>query len=187
MRVLDINPEDYRAEYQRHGWLHVKDGATREFMDWAQSERRRLIQAEDQSMERLHFKGKKKQYLFEFPDEDSLSTLLDDVAVITGLPREGWMLSERHIKAYAVEAKSRVPAHKDRLQSELVLGFVLEATEDSHVVGYPHDLLTVNPFSSTADWRNSLDEEDLPENALRDVEPTRVFARPGDVHMFRGN
>jgi len=39
----------------------------------------------------------------------------------------------------------------------------------SKVVAYPDDELDINPFNTTALWRDSLDDDRLPERVLRDM------------------
>jgi len=109
------------------------------------------------------------------------------MAKTASLPMDKFTLCERHIKVYESNAKAHVPAHKDRVAAQLTVGLPLNIPEGSHIVLWPDDQLTINPLNSTALWRTSLDEKDLPENVLKDIEPVRVYAEPGDVVLFRGN
>ncbi len=187
MRIFNtsVSPADYTSDYLTKGYAHIKNGIHKDFLKFTQDT---LAQQKGKrDMKEWEFKGKKKQYLFEFPEEDSIEKIFDYVATVANLPRNKMTLCERHLKDYESDAKPFVPPHKDRLQAELTVGIPLHIPKKSHVVLYPDNELTINPYSSTAEWRDSLDEDQLPENLLKNIEPVKVYAQPGDIILFRGN
>lgn len=52
---------------------------------------------------------------------------------------------------------------------------------------FPKSELEINPYNTTALWRSSLDDQDLPDNVLKDIQPLKLDVRPGDVVLFRGS
>lgn len=187
MQVFRADPEEYREVYADRGYVHIAGAISPAFLEHV----RRCAadkQAQRQAMKEWEFKNKKQQYLFDFPEEsDFPEGVYAFVAAVTGLPLETLTLCERHIKVYEDVAESNPPPHKDRLASEVAVGIPLEVREGSDVILYPDDELTINPFSSTALWRSSLDESELPENRLRELEPVRLHVKAGDAILFRGN
>lgn len=187
MRILDFKGEDHAQEYAERGYVVVRNGINPDFLAFAQARAREQM-GSDADLEEWKFEGKKLQFLFDFPESSGYpDELFDAVAAIAGLDREKLTLCERHIKAYIGEAPENPPAHKDRSASELTFGIPLMIPEGSHLMLYPEHQLEENPFNSTALWRESLDEDQLPENTLREIEPLRVETPPGTAVMFRGS
>ena len=183
MDAFDFNPADYRSAYQSRGYVHIAGGVSQPFLQYAQAFHRQC----GADLPEFKFKGKKQQFLFEFPVSECLAGIKDMVASVTGLDRARLTLCERHIKAYETSAKADPPPHKDRVASEVAVGLPLIVGEGSEVVIYPDDELTINPFNSTALWRSSLDEEQLPEKVLAGKRSVSLNTQPGDVLMFRGS
>lgn len=187
-RIFEFEPSDYAAEYRRNGFVHVPGGASPEFMDYAlRFANTKIDESGDAELGRWQFKGKKLQFLMEFEENsDYPQGLYQAVATVAGLDVERMMIGERHIKVYDPEADPAPPPHKDRMASEVTVGVGLDVPEDSRVILYPDHHLTVNPYQTTKEWRDTLDEQDLPENALAGLDPVEVDVRPGDVVMFAG-
>jgi len=187
MKTFQFDPQEYRNEYAAKGYLHIKNGVSTDFIDYVKTSTQELLANKNNSLSQWHYKDKKRQYLFEFPDDDTCKSLLTDVAHLAGLCVKKTTLCERHIKAYEDVAEKMPAPHKDRLQSEATVGLPIVTSPESYLFAYPHDQLAVNPFSSSAQWRSSLDEADLPEAVLQNIEPVRLYAQPGDVVVFRGS
>lgn len=184
MKTFRFTPADYSVDYQRHGYVHIRGGLEPDFLLYAQQ----FHEREKSALAEFEFKGKKQQFLFEFAQgSDWPEGVKDAVAQVTGLDRTRLTLCERHIKAYDPAAAATPPPHKDRLASEVATGIPLFVASGSRVVLYPDDELTINPFNSTALWRDSLDEERLPERVLEGKRVVELDVEPGDVLMFRGS
>lgn len=187
MRIFSFNAADYARDYETNGYAHVKGGVEPEFLKFALQQYQRLASS-SADMKEWEFKGKKLQFLFEFPENsDWPKGVKDAVATVAGLPKDRVTLCERHLKAYNSTAVEEPPAHKDRAASQVTVGLPLVVPEGSHLKLYPEHRREMNLFGSTALYRTSLDEEDLPENALAQVEPLRIEVPPGDVILFRGS
>lgn len=187
VKVFLFPPERYTEEYRKHGYVLVRNGVSPEFLGYARKTLEDLVE-QNRSMKEFEFAGKKQQFLFEFPKEsDYPDGVFEVVARLAGLRRDKMMLCERHLKVYDRNAPSHPPPHKDRVASQVAVGIPLVVPNGSYVVLYPNDHLMINPLNTTADWRESLDEEQLPENLLKDLTPVRVDVLPGDVLLFRGS
>jgi len=187
--VFCFEPSDYTESYSENGYVHIPGGASPEFMRYALHFTKTCIGEEgDGKLGRWQFKGKKRQFLMEFPDNsDYPEGLYNVVATVAGLDIDRMMIGERHIKIYDHNAQASPPPHKDRLASEVTVGIGLKVPEESRVVMYPNHERTVNPYQSTKEWRDSLDEVDLPEKVLEGIEPVEIDMRVSDVVMFAGN
>jgi hypothetical protein len=184
--IFTFNPEDYQDEFSKNGFVLIKNGINADFLAVAieQAEKQK---SDNKDISNQHFKGKKRQYLYEFDEWDFYDNGLKTLAKTASLSEEKATLCERHIKVYEPDAAPKVPAHKDRVAAQITVGIPLFIPEDSHIVLWPNDHLTINSLNSTALWRSDHDEKDLPENILKDIEPVRVYAKPGDVVLFRGS
>lgn len=188
MKVFKFSPSNYTEAYKSKGYAFVKDGVSPAFVAYAQKALEAALADQQASLRNFKFAGKKQQFLFEFPaDSDFPGGVFETVATVAGLPLDRMTLCERHLKVYDSEAKSNPPAHKDRVASQVAVGLPLKVSQGSNLVLYPNHYLEINPFNSTAEWRDHLDEADLPEKVLKDVEPVYLDAQPGDVVLFRGS
>ena len=189
MRIFNFEAREYSADFMRDGYVHIPGGVSPDFLTYALAfSDSKVAEEKGGEIEEKRIRGKKRQYLMEFPEtSDFPGELYRSVAEVAQLNVDRMMISERHIKIYEDVAPADPPAHKDRLASEVTVGLGLRIPPESWLKLYPDTELTINPFQSTREWRDSLDEPDLPENRLADVEPVRIDMRAGDVVMFAGS
>ncbi len=186
MTVFSFKTDGLAEEYQKNGYLHIKGGVDKTFLQ------RVLTQAEalasnDSQMDEWTFAKKKLQYLYEFENAAELEGAKDLLAMATGLSRDRFTLCERHLKVYSDEAQASPPAHKDRQASKLTVGIPLKVAKGSFLEMYPDAFLDINHWGSSAEYRAGLDDEHLPENLLANIEPKLLDVQPGDVVLFRGS
>ena len=189
MRVFDFNPREYADKYSRDGCVHIKNGVNPEFLAFAQKFTESALKNQEKTgLKEWRFANKKSQFLFEFPELTDLKLNVKDViADVASLPKNKLTLCERHIKVYDDNAQANPPAHKDRVASEVTVGIPLVVPDNSYLILYPDSHRDVNPYSSTALYRSSLDEDQLPEITLKNIEPLKLFVWPGDVVLFKGS
>ena len=186
MKIFAFDPADYREQYRTQGWVHIRNGVTREFFA-------ALRQFADEhfaehQVEGRAIAGAKTQALYEFPTETAFpDELFDVVAATCGLERETMTLSERHVKWYDADADPNPTAHKDRLASKVSMGISIHVPKGSELLVYPRDHVSVNPFNVSATFPQSLGPEERPEVALKDAQPVVIEDQPGDVMMFPGS
>lgn len=189
MAFFQFDPAAYAAEYARTGYVHVKAGVSREFVQYALQLAQDLMGA-DADLKAWKFAGKKMQFLFDFPPGDQARdwrAMKDAVSALSGLDRTRLTLCERHIKVYDANAPEAPPPHKDRVASEVAVGFPLVIAEGSHLAIYPDRHTDPNRFATTELHRRSLDPEALPERLLAGIAPVKIDLQPGDVVLFRGS
>jgi len=186
MTVFSFNTQGLAETYQKKGYLHLENGVDPNFFQRVLQQAEALV-ADKGQMDEWTFANKKLQYLFEFQNAAELEAAKDILATATGLDRNRFTLCERHLKIYSDKAQASPPPHKDRQASKLTVGIPLKVPQNSFLQMYPHDVLDINCWGSSAEYRAGLDSKQLPETLLADVEPVTLDVQPGDVVLFRGS
>jgi hypothetical protein len=186
--LFTFAPENYAAHYKAHGYALVAGGVNPAFLDFIASALARCEREHDDISARFDKRGRKQQYLFDFPEEPSLVTeLVDTMGRLTGLPADELVVSERHIKVYPVDARPDPPPHKDRRASQIAVGIPIVSPSEARLFLYPHHQRFENPFDSYDEFIRSLPEWDRPERSLEGVAPVVLDPQPGDLIAFEGS
>src|SRR6478752_956913 len=86
MKVFDFDPRDYARAYKDEGYVHIREGVSREFhaalVEYAERE------LTSHKLDDFAIKGKKEQSLYDFPDEVDIGELYDVVCHVRARPRE---------------------------------------------------------------------------------------------------
>jgi hypothetical protein len=179
---------DYAAQFERDGYILVKDGVSAEFLDYTRREIRRCARDAVDLSPKVDERRLKQQYLFEFPDDpDRIIELVTTIGELTGLPADELVLSERHLKIYRADAPQNPPPHKDRRATQIAVGIPLEIPRVSQLFLYPHTQRGENVFDSYDAFIRSLPVAERPENALKGITPVVLDTRPGDLVAFWGS
>jgi hypothetical protein len=185
MKVFDFDPRDYSDAYGEEGYVHIREGMSREFhaalVEYAERE------LTSHKLDDFAIKGKKEQSLYDFPDAVDIGELYDVVCATCGLDRANVTLSERHIQIYESNAAPEPPAHKDRFPSQVSMGFSISIPAESKLVLYPYSHREVNPFNTSAGLRRHLQPDELPEVALKGARELVLDDADRDVVMFPGS
>jgi hypothetical protein len=185
MKVFDFDPSEYAGAYRDEGYVHIRGGLSREFhaslVEYAERE------LTSHKLDDYAIKGKKEQSLYDFPDAVDVGELYDVVCATCGLDRATVTLSERHIQIYEPNAAPEPPAHKDRLPSQVSMGFSISIPAESRLVLYPYSHREVNPFNTSAGLRRHLQPDELPELVLKDARELVLDDADRDVVMFPGS
>jgi len=67
VRIFAVDPADHRHEYERQGWIHIKNGMTPEFLAALNDFVARAMNG-GRGDERFAFQGKKEQIVYDFGD-----------------------------------------------------------------------------------------------------------------------
>lgn len=185
LKVFDFDPEKYKEDFQRNGYVHVRNGLNTNFFGYISKQIAKIKEQRSKELSDWNIPNKKTQYLFDFPSQESLQVLLDGIAIISGKNRDGMTISERHIKFYAPNAPSHPLPHKDRLASEVAVGIPIDVPEHSRLVLYPHFSKTINPFNKSITLKDGFD--DAPNELLLDNKSVVLNAKPQDVVVFWGS
>lgn len=185
MQLFDFDPGRYVTHLAQHGWVHVRSGVTSDFLEHLRNSVRR--RRTEQSLAGSGIRGEKDQFLYDTPPgADLVGEMRDLTAKLCGLERDGFVVSERHIKVYASDASPSPTAHKDRLASQVSIGVSIEVPEGSYLELYPAVERTLNPHL-TADLNRTLPPNEHPDTTLREQPSVKIHDRPGDVIVFPGS
>lgn len=185
MKVFDFNPADYRADFEKQGYVHIREGVSSEFHEYLL---RFVDELAKHRLAELAGKGNKEQALLEFPDSvDFPGELFDVVADVSGLNRETMVLSERHIKSYEPDANPQPVAHKDRYPSQVSVGLSIRIPQESTLVLYTDDYVSPNPYNSAAELWANLQPDEQPDVALADAREIELDDTDRDVLIFPGS
>lgn len=186
MQIFDFDPADHRDHYVEHGWVHIPQGISPGFMEELRSFVTRSLG--DHHVEGTAIGGSKDQAVFEFPASvDYPGELFDAIAATCGLNRPTMTLSERHVKAYFDDTPVEQIPHKDRRSSQVSVGLSIDIPEESELLLYPHDQVSVNPYNISGALPNSLPTGERPEVIAKRAEEVVIDDQPGDVIAFRGS
>ena len=185
MKIFDFDTAELRDTYRAQGWLHIREGATPEFVDYV----RAFVSdyGPGGALSGKGLAGAKDQLLLEFPPGlDYTREVFDSIAALCGLERSTMALSERHVKIYDADAAPNPRPHKDRYASQVAVGISIDVDADSCILLYPDDALDVNPLLRPG-LIDTLPPDQQPELALRDARPVEIHDAPGDVQVFAGS
>jgi hypothetical protein len=183
-RMFTFDPTPFAAELAAKEFVRIPQGLTPTYLD---SLRRQVNKNLETGLMANFAIGDKQQAMYQFPDHEHLREFLDMVGKVCGLEPDLLVISERHIKAYEADADPYPLAHKDRLATQIAVGFSVNVPAGSTLLLWPNAERGTNPFNTSTELRKSLRREQLPETTLKGVAPVEIQDAPGDVMMFRGN
>jgi hypothetical protein len=201
MKPFTFAPSQFTGDLNEKGFVHVRNGVNPAFLQFAREQLVRCSQSGRNELPGREIKSKKKQYLFDLPeDKDFLPELFSAVEAMTGCAESGMTLSERHIMIYDENAAALPPLHKDRVASEFSVGIPLEPSSDDRIALLPWSAREENlldnavycerapnsPAQSAAAWNLAAAEYPRLPKIDRPM-LVELDAKPGDVVVFRGS
>ncbi len=184
MRIFQAEAEEHRAHFESQGWVHMPGGCSEEFLGHLVA----LARHEARTLELAGHRGSKDQFRYIPPPDVALrDELFGFVSALSGVAAESLTLSECHLNVYDDDAPEEPPPHKDRYASQFTVGISVDVPSESSLVLYPYDHRELNRFFTSAQLRESLDPDELPEVVLQGSEEVEIHDRPGDVVVFPGS
>lgn len=184
-RLFSFDPADFADQFAREDYVCIPQGLTEAAYQYLSRQVDEYIEARRMPE---FARGNKQQSLYDFPtDNDFYQQFVRGMAALGGMDPDKLVISERHIKGYESDAVPNPMPHKDRLATELSVGFTIRNPRRSTLVIYPDADRSVNPFQSWAELRASLPPEQLPPAVLQGARRVEFQDQPGDVIAFRGN
>ena len=182
--MFSFDPADFAPVLASQDYVHIPQGLSEEFYNLMTRQVDEYYQANRLDK---YARGDKQQALYEFPSHEHYQEFVAMLGVLSGLPADKLVISERHIKGYEPNAAPRPMPHKDRHATQFAVGFTVYAPEGSTLILYPQGERGVNQFGSWIEMRASLRDEQLPTRALRNVPRVEIQDRPRDIVVFPGN
>jgi hypothetical protein len=135
--VFNYDPGSARSQFERQGFAHLKGILSDRFLDYLGSFLDKSVRGETWECEDRRIPGKKRQFLFDFPDDEDVREFRDGLARLTGIDRHSLTLSERHINVYDKNADPWPAPHKDRAASGVSIGMPIRLPLGSTVCVFP--------------------------------------------------
>lgn len=136
--AFSTNMTASRSVLEKQSYIHLQSVLSERFVALLEDHASRIAANESEEIAEWHIPGKKRQFLFDFPSRDFLDGFRAGLADLTGMPADGIIISERHIKVYLDEAGDFPPPHIDRRAAEYTIGFPIRIPDASRVCFFPH-------------------------------------------------
>lgn len=140
--------------------------------------------ATDLDSDKWRIAGKKRQWVFDFPSQRDAQAFRAGMADLTGIPRDRFTISERHIKLYEDDADPYPAPHKDRAASAFSIGLPISLAEESTVCLFPE----LDPGPNTDNRATFLEIEGATSQAIYASPAARKLNETvGDMVIFLGS
>jgi hypothetical protein len=183
--MFNYDPGTARQEFKQNGYVHLRGVLSqlvvehlRDFLDRATRD-----DIDEEGQWRIY--GKKRQYLFEFPNSDWAEEFRLAIADMVGIEPEEFTISERHLKVYESDAQPWPAPHKDRAASEISIGLPVAIPQNSSACLFP----ALRPGPNTEDKAVFLTDSahPNPDQVYQTEECVMLHEQPGDIIAFLGS
>lgn len=175
----------HSGEFQRNGYILLKDVISEEFMAYLKDFHRRSLDGTLAEHGTWRIGGKKHQYVFDFGSDAAAEEFRAGIAILTGMRPEKIAISERHLKQYEADAPDYPAPHKDRGASKISVGLPVHLGPGTSVCVMPGLDRTPNP-GERATYMTERDNPDL-AGIYQSREALFLNEELGDMIVFLGS
>jgi hypothetical protein len=175
----------HKSEFQRNGYILLKDVISDEFMAYLKDFHRRSLDGTVAEHGKWRIGGKKQQFVFDFGSDAVIEEFRAGIAVLTGMRPEKIAISERHLKQYEEDAPDYPAPHKDRGASKISVGLPVHLGPGTSVCVMPGLDRTPNP-GERAIYMTEQDNPDL-ANIYQSKDALLLNEQLGDMIVFLGS
>lgn len=183
--MFNYDPATARDEFRQNGFVHLrgalKPSVVKHLTDFF--ERSMREGRDEQGQWRIY--GKKRQFLFEFPNAEWAEEFRRGLAALTGIDPDEFTISERHLKVYEHDAAPWPAPHKDRAASQVSIGLPVSIPEESSACVFPMFQRGPN-LEEHAVFMTDRDHPHL-DQVYQMEECVMLRERPGDIVAFLGS
>lgn len=183
--MFNYDPAAARDEFKQNGYVHLravlKPAVVEHLSNFLDQATRDCIDEQGQ----WRITGKKRQFLFDFPNSEWAEEFRHAMAVMIGIDPQQLTISERHLKVYEPGAEPWPAPHKDRAASEISIGLPIAIPEHSSACVFP----ALQPGPNTEDRAVFLTDRDHPnlDQVYQMEECVMLREQPGDIVAFLGS
>ncbi len=127
----------FAGELKDKGYILLKDIVSDEFMSYLKSFHEKSVAGDIDENGAWRITGKKHQYVFSFPSDEAAEEFRDGMSRLTGLSKDSFTISERHLKQYELDAVAYPAPHKDRGASRFSIGIPIYLGPETSVCIFP--------------------------------------------------
>jgi hypothetical protein len=135
--VFNYDPSVMRRELKDRGYAHLKKILSDDFVADLKTFYQSVMGKDDAEIQDWKIAGKKRQFVFDFPSEQTAREFRDGMTRLTGYKEGEFTISERHLKVYDAKADPFPAPHKDRSASQYSIGIPVIAPEGTSVCIFP--------------------------------------------------
>jgi hypothetical protein len=183
--MFNFDPGTARAEFEHNGYVHLRGVLEQSMIDTLTDFLEKAMRENIDEKGEWRIYGKKRQFLFEFPDSESAEKFRCGIAALTGIDHNDLTISERHLKVYDCNAAPWPAPHKDRAASQISIGLPVSIPEKSSTCVFPGLQPGPNP-EEHAVFMTDKDHPDL-DKIYQSEDCVMLHERPGDLVAFLGS
>jgi hypothetical protein len=183
--MFNFDPGVARADLEQSGYVHLHGVLDQAAIDNLTDFLKKVLHENVDEQGEWRIYGKKRQFLFDFPDSESAEEFRRGMAALTGIDYADLTISERHLKVYDRDAAPWPAPHKDRAASQISIGLPVSIPENSSACVFPGLQSGPNP-EEHAVFMTDRDHPHLDE-IYQSKECVMLHERPGDLVAFFGS
>jgi hypothetical protein len=183
--MFNFDPGVARADLEQSGYVHLHGVLDQAAIDNLTDFLKKVLHENVDEQGEWRIYGKKRQFLFDFPDSESAEEFRRGMAALTGIDYADLTISERHLKVYDRDAPPWPAPHKDRAASQISIGLPVSIPENSSACVFPDLQSGPNP-EEHAVFMTDRDHPHLDE-IYQSEECVMLHERPGDLVAFFGS
>lgn len=173
------------SELKETGFVHLKECLPDDAIAYLEKFYVGCEEGQQEDLAGGYIKGKKKQFLFDFPDIETRDAFRDKICGLVGYEPGALTVSERHIKAYDQHAKDLPSPHKDRNASTFSIGIPIRLSEGTSVCMFPQ--LDRSPNAHDKAQFLADKTEDQIGALYADDKTVHLNEEVGDIVVFEGS
>lgn len=183
--MFNYDPAVGRDDFKRNGYVHLRGALKPEVVEHLVAFHQQAMHGDVNEQGNWRIGGKKRQFLFDFPDPAWAEEFRRGMAALTEIDPRDFTISERHLKVYEHDAKPWPAPHKDRAASAVSIGLPVAIPEQSSTCLFP----TLQPGENLEERAVFLTDQDHPQldRVYQDEDCVMLRERPGDILAFLGS
>lgn len=183
--MFRYDPSKFNTQLESEGYVHLTEILDEPFVNYLKEFYSTSMESARNESEEWRVKGKKRQFVFDFPSKNDEIAFRDGLAALLGLDPAKITISERHLKVYDEHANPWPIPHKDRAASFYSIGLPVHLSEGSSVCVMPGMDTSPNP-NEHAIFLDEVEEVD-PDEIYKDPNVVLLNEDVGDVVVFKGS
>lgn len=183
--MFNYDPGTACEEFRQNGFVHLRGALKPAVVEYLTGFLERSMREGRDEQGQWRIKGKKRQFLFEFPNAAWAEEFRCGLAALTGIDPADFTISERHLKVYEADAAPWPAPHKDRAASQVSIGLPVAIPQASSACVFPNYQRGLNP-EEHAVFMTDRDHPHL-DQIYQMEECVMLHEQPGDIVAFLGS
>ncbi|MEL6386931.1 MAG: hypothetical protein AAFR00_06240 [Pseudomonadota bacterium] len=135
--VFKYDPGLEHDRFKQEGFVHLRDVLDADIVAHIDKFYKQSMASEANESQDWKIYGKKRQFVYDFPDDEAALEFRDGMARLIGIDPTDFTISERHLKVYDPAAEAWPAPHKDRAASMVSIGLPIHLPKGSSVCVFP--------------------------------------------------